>query len=148
MRLVFTVFISTMLLTAGEPQAKKPAPAAAATKPIKPLEIPPGAVEREPGRFFYTDQQGKKWVYSRTPFGIARWEDKPVDADAPKALDPMANVKVVEEGDLVKFERPGPFGSYKWQKKKADLDEPEKAALTKSRDTSPKQKTPPESKQE
>src|SRR6266480_2157578 len=111
MRLLFALFVSAILLAAAEPQTKKttaPAPA----KPIKPIEIPPGAVEREPGRFYYTDQQGKKWTYSKTPFGIARWEDKPADADAAKPLDPMANVKIIEQGDTVKFERPGPFGIY------------------------------------
>src|SRR5947207_9171062 len=137
MRLLITVFISTVLLSAGEPQTRKQTPGTgsqpAPAKAAKPIEIPPGAVEREPGHFYYTDQQGKKWIYSKTPFGIARWEDKPADADAPKALDPMANVKVIEEGDVVKFERPGPFGTYKWQKKKSDLDEQEKAALTKAR---------------
>src|SRR5437016_4852833 len=112
MRFLITAFISTMLLAAAsEPQAKKQPPGSGAqpapAKAAKPIEIPPGAVEREPGRFYYTDQQGKKWTYSKTPFGIARWEDKPVDPDAPKALDPMANVKVIEEGDVVKFERPG-----------------------------------------
>ena len=37
--------------------------------------------------------------------------------------------KATEDGDTVRFERPGPFGVYKWQKKKSDLDETEKAAL-------------------
>src|SRR4030088_3078536 len=135
MKFVFAVFVSAMLLAATEPQAKKQTPAAPA-KLIKPLEIPPGAVEREPGRFYYTDQQGKKWIYSKTPFGIARLEDKPADADAPKPIDPRPNAKIPEEGDFVKFERPGPFGMYKWQKKRADLDDKEKAALTKDRDSS------------
>jgi len=151
MRLLFALSVFAILLAATEPQAKKtatPAPAPAPAKPVKPVEIPPEAVEREPGRFYYTDAQGKKWIYSKTPFGIARMEDKPVDADAPKPLDPLANVKITEEGDTVKFERPSPFGVYKWQKKLTDLDEQEKAALTRSRESSPKQKSPQESKHE
>src|SRR5262245_49164907 len=136
MRFAIAVFVSTLVLAATEPQAKKqPAPA----KVIKPLEIPAGAVEREPGRFYYTDAAGKKWIYSKTPFGVARAEDKPVDPDAPKAIDPMDNVKVTEDGDTVKFERPGPFGVYKWQKKKADLDEKEKIALQKAQENAAKQ---------
>jgi hypothetical protein len=124
------------MLAATEPQEKKqPAPA----KVIKPLEIPAGAVEREPGRFYYTDPAGKKWIYSKTPFGIARAEDKPADPEAPKPADPMDYVKVTEEGDTVKFERPGPFGVYKWQKKKADLDEKEKIALQKAQENAAKQ---------
>jgi hypothetical protein len=143
MKLVFAVFVSAVLLAAAEPQEKK---TAAPAKLIKPLEVPPGAVEREPGRFYYTDAQGKKWIYSKTPFGTAKLEDKPADPDAPKPIDPLANVKITEEGDTVKFERPGPFGVYKWQKKLTDLDDKEKAALTKFHESSPKQK--PESKQE
>ena len=136
MKLAFAVFVSTLALTAGEPQAKKETTEA---KPIKRYEIPAGAVEREKGRFYYTDPDGKKWIYSRTPFGIARAEDKPADPNEPKPIDSMANVKVIEEGDIVKFERPGPFGIYKWQKKKQDLDEKEKAALQKAQNSSAKQ---------
>jgi hypothetical protein len=174
MKFVFAVFISTISLAAtqppatkdapqatkeasqatkqaAKPAAKKPAPPAAA-KPIKAIEIPPGAVQSEPGRFSYTDPQGKKWNYAKTPFGIARWEDKPADPDAPKPIDPLANVKITEEGDVVKFARPGPFGTYTWQKKRAELDEGEKAALAKAHDSSTrhesKQESKPDSKQD
>src|SRR5947209_16937394 len=109
MRLVLAVFSSVLLLSAADPQTKKQAPAQA----IKRLEIPAGAVEKEPGRFYYTDAQGKKWIYSTTPFGVARLEDKPADPAAPKPVDPLANAKATVEGDTVKFERPGPFGVYK-----------------------------------
>ncbi len=110
--------------------AAAPAPSAAAVG----RTIPAGAVEREDGRFFYTDQDGKKWIYVRTPFGIARTADPgTADSAARKAADPMANVKVTESGDTVTFERPGPFGTFRWQKKAANLDEQERAALNRSR---------------
>src|SRR5215470_16679683 len=54
-----------------------PVPAAA------PL-IPKGAVETEPGTFRYTDTDGKKWIYRKTPFGVARLEDKPEEAAVAK----------------------------------------------------------------
>jgi hypothetical protein len=86
-------------------------------------------VQFEPGSYHYTDAKGKKWILRPTPFGIAKFEDK--GASTPKKDDQdhsMDNVKVIEDGDSLKFERPGPFGTYKWEKKKADLDAGEKAA--------------------
>jgi hypothetical protein len=138
MRLVLLVLTATYMLAATDPQSKKKTEAPPA-KLIKPLTVPPGAVEREPGHFYYTDSAGKKWIYIKTPFGIARVEDAPPAANAPKPVDEFANIKIIEEGDVVKFERPSPFGTYKWQKKKSELDEKEKAALAKSQDTSAKQ---------
>ena len=106
----------------------------AAVKTIKPLEIPAGAVESEPGTFKYTDPQGKKWIYRKTPWGTARLEDKPdSEADRAAQMERFANVKAIEDGDTVRFERPGPFGVYKWQKKKSDLDEMERAAWTRAK---------------
>ena len=134
MKLLLTVFVGALALAAGEPQDKKKAEPA--PKEIKPIKIPAGAVEREPGTFYYTDPQGKKWIYRPTPFGIAKYEDKPPDPNAPKPVDEFANIKITETGDLVKFERPGPFGTYKWEKKKQDLDEKEKAAYKKWQDSS------------
>lgn len=137
MKLTFAIFISSSVLLAADPQTKPAAQPPA--KVIKPVTIPAGAVEHETGRFYYTDPQGKKWIYTKTPFGVSRMEDRPADADAPKPIDDFAYIKMTEEGDIVKFERPGPFGVYKWQKKKSELDEKEKAALQKSKAASIKQ---------
>ncbi len=135
MKFVFAVLLSAALLAASEPQAKKAAPAASAV-PAKRLEIPKGAVEREPGRFFYTDAGGKKWIFVRTPFGPSRMEDKSSDDIAPATpADPFADIKITESGDTVTFERTGPFGTSKWQKKKSALNETEKAALRRSQDS-------------
>lgn len=119
----------------ANPPAKKKSAAASApanVAPAKRMEIPAGAVERD-GRFYYTDPQGKKWIYVRTPFGASRMEDKPEAYRAPvKAEDPFANVKITESGDTVTFERPGAFGVSKWQRKKSELTDEEKAALARS----------------
>src|SRR5215468_9463914 len=69
-------------------------------------------------------EDGKKWIYRKTPFGAVWIEDKP------QQLKPedYANIKATEHGDTIRFERPGPFGTYKWERKKTELNETEQAA--------------------
>jgi hypothetical protein len=134
MKLILLVFASALLAAAADPQPAKKAATPAPAKQTKPLEIPKGAVETEPGTFRYTDSDGKKWIYRKTPFGVARLEDKGTDQAAEQpASDPSSFIKATEDGDTVRFERPGPFGIYRWQKKKSDLDDGERAALERSR---------------
>jgi hypothetical protein len=137
MKFVFAVLISSALLSAGEPQEKK------AATPPKRVEIPQGAVERDPGRFFYTDTDGKKWIFVRTPFGISKMEDKPSEAPGmvaqSKPVDPFAAVKITVSGDMVNFERTTAFGVSKWKKKLSELDDQEKAAVRRSQEDSAKQ---------
>ena len=110
----------------GQAAAKSPAQAPPAkAEPLKPIQIPAGAVETEPGFFRYTDSAGKKWIYRKTPFGVSRWEDKP--SDAPKATPFEDNTKAFEEGDAIRFERTTPFGVAKWVKKKSELDDQERS---------------------
>jgi hypothetical protein len=127
MKLLIALCFSAALLTADGPQEKKDGQTKAKTEAAeKPLtEIPSSAVEFETGSYHYTDAKGKKWILRRTPFGIARIEDVPPVPIVDHSLD---NAKITEDGDSVKFERPGPFGTYKWEKKKSDLDAGEKAA--------------------
>ena len=88
-------------------------------------EIPKGAVRAGDGTWSYTDPQGKHWIYRRTPFGVAHFEDVP----APPAAA-MPGVRAREDGDFIRFERPGPFGTYRWSTRKTDLDEAEKNIWT------------------
>ena len=118
----------------------KPAPAPAKTsgkistkKTVTPsnLEIPAGAVEVSPTVYKYTDKAGQKWIYYRMPLGISRSIDAPTpETDAAKQKSDAASpeTKITEQGDSLKFVRPGPFGNYTWVKKKADLDDIEKEA--------------------
>jgi hypothetical protein len=144
MKLFFVVCMSALTLSAASPQAqnpqapKKTAPAApkaaAKTAPkvgdaSKPMAIPSDAVLGEDGDYHYTDPEGKKWIYRRTPFGVTRLEDSPERAAAKTAAANGAGIKATEDGDIVRFERLGPFGVWKWEKKKSDLDDTEKAAL-------------------
>jgi hypothetical protein len=145
MKLFIAAFAVVTLLPAADPQ---PVKAPAAPKVIQPLQIPAGALESEPGTFRYTDARGKKWIYRKTPFGIARLEDVPSgkalasDKAAGKSLRAVevdgvdvkgADVQATEDGDTIRFERPGPFGVYKWQKNKSELDEMEQAVWNRQR---------------
>jgi hypothetical protein len=111
------------------PKKAKPAPA----NKVQEVTIPAGAVEVEPYTYRYTDAQGKKWIYRKTPFGISRAEVKAVED--PKAEDAKKDERArlidtttaVEDGDTIRFERPGPFGVGKWQRKKTELNEVEHA---------------------
>jgi len=146
MKLLFVVLLSALALSAQDPQAnppvKKPeakaAPKAAAkaapkvTDGSKPMPIPAGAVLAADGDYHYTDPQGKKWIYRKTPFGVTRMEDTPERSTAKAAAANGAGIKATEDGDIVRFERLGPFGLWKWEKKKSELDETEKAALENS----------------
>ena len=116
---------------AADPQAKKSEPKV--RDGSKPIQIPAGATQSSDGDYHYTDAQGKKWIYRKTPFGVAKLEDKPDDQQGkPTPAQAAAGIKATEAGDVVKFERPGPFGVWKWEKKKSELDETEKAALQNS----------------
>ena len=147
MKLIFAICASTLVLAASDPasppQTTKKTTAPAPAKQVKPIEIPKGAVETEPGTFRYTDSDGKKWIYRKTPFGVARLEDKPDEAaieQQQSKADAAAGIKVLEEGEYVRFERPGPFGPYRWQKKKSELDESERAAVERAHSTAAKAK--------
>ncbi|HTS27414.1 MAG TPA: hypothetical protein VMH81_16165 [Bryobacteraceae bacterium] len=120
MKLLIVFSVTAWMLAAADGPSKPEAHKAAA-----PLTIPARAVKGDDGSYRYTDRQGKKWIYRKTPFGIARVEDKPVDEAAEMAR--FENVKAVEDGDTIRFERPGPFGVYRWQRKKSELDETEQA---------------------
>src|SRR5579863_4535733 len=131
--------LALMLMTVAAVAADKktadkdtnPTPATATAK-VKEIVIPAGAVETEPYTYRYTDSQGKKWIYRKTPFGVSRIEDRPVTTEAARrALQEKASLieltRAVEDGDSVRFERATPFGPMKWQRKKKELNEVESA---------------------
>jgi len=86
--------------------------------------VPAGAVAVESNLYRYTDAEGKTWIYRRTPFGVTRAEARSVAPQRPEAWD---NTKAWDDGDAVRFERPGPFGVYRWRTRKSDLDAAEQA---------------------
>jgi hypothetical protein len=140
MKIVTLAFIAASLLLAQDKKAESRAGAAkgATSTPT----LPSGAKEVEPGLYRYTDAQGKTWMYRNTPFGLAKWEDKPVTT-APVA-QPAVAVSTTDLGDSVQFERPTPFGTQKWTKKKTDLTDDEKAYLKKENPKRPASATKPD----
>lgn len=103
--------------------AVPPPPSGTAEQP----KIPAGAKEVEPFLFAFTDPQGKKWLYRQTPFGVVKWEDKPVTA-APIA-DNTNPVIITDLGDSVRFLWKTPFGDQSWVRKKSELNDEEKAMM-------------------
>ncbi len=120
-------------------QTKKAAPAAAkkdpapatVTKPqapaAGPVTIPKDAVEVEPGLFQAKDASGKTWHYTRTPFGVRRFEPEHLrDTTAEEAERIMV---AGEEDGVVRFSRKTPFGTTGWSRKKDKLNAAEKMAV-------------------
>jgi len=78
--------MASALLVAGEDKAQSHKAAAKTTATVdRPAGVPADAQEIQPYLYRYTDAQGKKWLYRQTPFGLSKWEDKPVDAAAAAA---------------------------------------------------------------
>jgi hypothetical protein len=125
---IFTLLmVCVAAATAADKAAPKKAKPAPANK-VQDITIPAGAVEVEPYTYRYTDAQGKKWIYRKTPFGVSRAEDKAVeDPKKDENARLIDATTAVEDGDSVRFERPGPFGVAKWQRKKTELNEVEHA---------------------
>ncbi len=143
MKIVTLALIAAGLLLAQDKKAEKTEPrtSAAAVAASSPT-LPAGAKEVEPGLYRYTDPQGKTWLYRNTPFGLAKWEDKPVTS-AP-VVQPVVPVLTTDLGDSVQFERQTPFGPQKWTKKKTALTEEEKNYLKKEDPKRPERPQPPE----
>jgi hypothetical protein len=91
------------------------------------LTIPKDAVPNSDGlSYVWTDKQGKKWVYARTPFGITR---SPASDTTASSGPDLSTTRAIDKGDTVRFERPSPFGPMIWEKKKSDLTDDERHLL-------------------
>jgi hypothetical protein len=114
------LFAAAIGAQADDNKDKKKAPAPQA------LTIPKDAVPNSDGlSYVWTDKQGQKWVYVKTPFGITRSPASEPTAGAPD----LRLTKAIDKGDTVRFERPGPFGTISWEKKKSDLTDDERHLL-------------------
>jgi hypothetical protein len=121
MKSTITTFL--LLLAATGVQAAAPKKAAAPAKPAA-VTIPKDAVPNADGTSYtWTDKQGKKWVFAKTPFGIMK--SAATEGGSGAAAD-VSNAKAIDKGDTVRFERPGPFGTIAWEKKKTDLTDDER----------------------
>jgi hypothetical protein len=121
------------------------------------ISIPAGSIEIAPGVYKYTDSAGKESIYRKTPFGVVKMNDNPDAERAPAERgNPFSEAKtdttksnvptvtVIEEGEMVRFERSTPFGPSRWTRKKSELSEGEREMLAryrtaKSGNTGPKE---------
>lgn len=119
---VFTLIACAALAPAAT--KKKVAPK---TPPA--VTIPKDAVANPDGvSYAWTDKQGKKWTFTKTPFGIMKAPVTDAPATAAPASD-LAGTKAIDKGDTVRFEHPSPFGVTSYEKKKSDLNDDEKRLL-------------------
>ncbi len=122
------LLLLTCALCAQTPSATKSTAKSvkAATKSTaaapQPVTIPKDAVANPNGSFSWTDKQGKKWLYSNTPFGVI----KSADGDGADASS-LAGVTAFDAGEKVRFEKPSPFGPISWVKSKTDLTSEERS---------------------
>ena len=109
----------------GSTRRKATIKTVAKTTSAQPLTIPPDAMANPNGSYSWTDKQGKRWIFVKTPFGVMKNEavSSPSDSTA------LTGVKAYADGDKVRFERATPFGPMKWEKNKADLTDEERALL-------------------
>ncbi|MDP9170666.1 MAG: hypothetical protein M3N54_08620 [Acidobacteriota bacterium] len=128
--IILTLALFSITLAASA-AAKKKADTKAAQPAAPGLEIPKDAVHNADGTFSWTDKDGKKWLYAKTPFGVMR---SPADT-TPEATQSAVSgttlkyTKATDNGDTVKFERTTPFGPVVWEKKKTELTADEKSIL-------------------
>ena len=131
-KICLLVALAIGIVQAEDRQSPKKTAAKKKTAPPAELTLPAGATLVEPGTYTFTDAQGKKWIYRKTPFGLSKAEDKPSEQAAAPAAGPA--ITATEDGDNVRFEREGPFGVYKWTKKKSELADDERAAWERVRE--------------
>src|SRR5438105_4906265 len=107
--LAMVLSVCGMLAAEGQSAPKKDR---AKKAPVPPAEVtlPAGAKMTEPGVYTFTDAQGKKWIYRKSPFGLVRLEDKPAAPSAAPLAADASEITATEDGDTVHFERRGPFG--------------------------------------
>ena len=138
-RFVLVIVVTLPLVCSAEQAAPKKKTTAASTKaatskkattpaPVKQLTIPADAVKIGENSYSKTDEQGKKWIYYQTPFGVSRAEEptaaqKQAEASLPATPDYTAT----EEGDKVRFTKNTPFGTQTWTRGKDELTADERA---------------------
>jgi hypothetical protein len=101
----------------------------------RPEGVPIEATPVSDGVWRWIDSQRKVWLFQETPAGLMKSEEPKgaqaaVQATAQKVTDTGLDaaldlISVKEEGDSLRFSRPGPFGKYSWVKKKNALDRDE-----------------------
>ncbi len=101
----------------------------------RPAGVPVEATPVADGVWRWMDGQHKVWLFQETPSGLMKTEEPKgglpaVAATGMKMGETRGDatldlITVKEEGDSLRFSRPGPFGTYSWLKKKTQLDKDE-----------------------
>lgn len=120
--ILFTFAMAALAFGQSTPQP--PAGSKAAASPKPPAGVPANAKMVDEITWRSVDGQGKVWMYKRTPFGMMRSPElsQPEQQKRDGVADPLEGMSVKEDGNMLKFSRPGPFGVYTWTKKKNDLN--------------------------
>jgi hypothetical protein len=123
-KIKFVIVILFAAATCAASDDKKKDDTVTTPAPGKAMTIPKDAVPNPDGTYSYTDKQGKKWNYVKMAFGITRFpaSDQPAAAVPPD----ISRIKVIDKGDTVRFERPGPMGPVGLEKKKSELTDEER----------------------
>jgi hypothetical protein len=124
---IAALFAAAVCAQATQKKSDKTATTAPAPAPAAASPVPKDAVKNADGTWSYTDKQGKKWVYVTTPFGVMRTDVTETASQAAPA--PQAGAKIIDKGDSVRFEMPGPFGVTAWEKKKSELNDQERQMI-------------------
>jgi hypothetical protein len=125
--ILLTICFAGLALAQNKNTAARTAPVEPSKPAAGPVTIPKDAVEIETGLFQAKDDMGKVWHYTRTPFGVRRFEPQ-VQADT-TAEDAARLIVAGEEKGVVRFQRKTPFGLTSWSRKKDQLNAAEKMAL-------------------
>ena len=138
-RFVLAIAVTLPLICSAEQTAPKKKTTAASAKaatgknaapPVaaKQLTIPADAVQIGENTYSKTDEQGKKWIYYQTPFGITRAEEPTAAQKQAAAMLPaLPDYSAAEEGDSIRFTKATPFGPLTWTRGKSELTADERA---------------------
>ena len=124
--MIRTILLLTLFAFAGLAAEKKAAR-------IPKSDPPAGAVKVDENFYRFTDAKGKKWIYRKTPFGWAKMEETPETA-APAPRQSEAEIRVLSDGEVIKFEKASPFGTSRWERKIDQLTADERTALARFRE--------------
>jgi hypothetical protein len=124
------------------PAAEQKKAAAAQTKKDAPPADAKKSTTTSPRRV--TDADGKVYEIRETPFGPMKFPVKTEEAARESSAD--AFLKVVEQGDNLRFSRQTPFGVTEWVRKKSELTDSEKQAWEREQSKS-KSSAPVETKE-
>lgn len=123
---VAAVAVGSALAQEGKPKLLPPV--AAKRNPGAVVTIPRDAVKVDDLTWRHTAADGKVWIYRKTAFGLAKFDEQVEARKRGPDRDERAT-KVVDLGDKVRFSRPTAMGISTWTKAKSELTDDERKLL-------------------